>query len=193
MAGFADALVDLDEAGVDGDVVECGVWRGGHVILARLVSPQRVCWLFDTFEGMTAPSSVDVKVSNKRSAIDSYRDKHSRGERWLAASIGEVRKNFEDTGTLDDSYLRFVVGDVRQVLYCCPLPDKIAMLRLDTDWYDSTKVELEVLYPRLVPGGVLIVDDYGHWEGARRAVNEYFFGQAIKFEKIDYTAVKMVK
>ena len=69
--------------------------------------------------------------------------------------------------------IHFVRGPVEETLPA-GAPDEIALLRLDTDWYESTRHELEHLYPRLAAGGVLLVDDYGHWEGARKAVDEYF-------------------
>jgi O-methyltransferase len=175
---------------IPGDIVECGVWRGGNIILARKLAPERVCWLYDTFAGMTKPQEVDVN-RNGRPAMASYMAKPAG---WSSASVDEVRGYLEQTGTLDDEKLRFVVGPVeRTLLEPENLPDRIAVLRLDTDWYASTKAELEALYPRLAPGGVLIVDDYGHWLGAQRAVKEYFGKAMPPMTWIDYTAVSMVK
>lgn len=195
LMGFARTLAKIDDSGIEGDVVECGVWKGGHVIMARLLSPERVCWLYDTFQGMTEPGPYDVKVSgSSKTAMASYQKKLLSGSKWLEASYEQVCDNLINTGTMDRDYLRFVVGDVRKTLLDGTLlPQRIALLRLDTDFYDSTKIELEVLYPRVVPGGVLIVDDYGHWAGARKAFNDYFVGKMIQFEKIDYTAVMVVK
>lgn len=84
--------------------------------------------------------------------------------------------------------VRFVEGRVEDTLPV-RVPDRISLLRLDTDWYESTRCELEHLFPKLVPGGVLIVDDYGHWEGCRRAVEEYFDENNIPMllNRIDYT------
>lgn len=184
------ALDHIDTNKIDGDVVECGVWRAGHIILARKKSPHRVCWLYDTFEGMTAPGEFDQKPSGKN-AMASYLKK--KGQGWAAVSLDDVKANFRETDTYDERLLRFVVGPVEQTLLVeANLPDKIALLRLDTDWYASTKIELEVLYPRLQSGGVLIVDDYGHWLGARKAVDDYFLG-TVPLTKIDYTAVMLVK
>ncbi len=175
---------------VPGDIVECGVWRGGNIILARKLAPERVCWLYDTFAGMTKPEAVDVNRGG-HSALTSYA---AKANGWARATLAEVKSYFEETGTFDEDKLRFVVGPVEQTLLDpANLPDEIAVLRLDTDWYASTKVELEVLYPRLVPGGILIVDDYGHWMGARRAVDEYFGGAPPSMTRIDYTAISLVK
>lgn len=173
----------VDDQGVEGAIVECGVWRGGNIILARKLSPYRMCWLYDTFSGMPPPEEVDTKRRGGQVKAGK-----------MAVSVDEVRNNMRATGTLNDSYLRFIVGMVEQTLFVPDnVPDKIALLRLDTDWYASTKVELEVLYPRLSPGGLLIVDDYGHWMGCKKAVDEYFSGHAPPMHPIDYTAVWMMK
>ena len=92
--------------------------------------------------------------------------------------------------------MKFIKGDVRKTLLDeNNLPDSISILRLDTDFYDSTLIELELLYPRLTPGGYLIVDDYGHWRGSRHAVNEYFGEEFVQtnFKKLDYTGVMLQK
>lgn len=185
-----DACRRIDQEGIAGDIVECGVWRGGNIIIARLIAPDRKCWLYDTFNGMTEPTAIDVSRAGN-AAIDSWRRKEAQGVRWAEASVEDVRGYLTEFDALDEARLRFVVGDVAETLMS-EVPDQIALLRLDTDWYESTRVELEVLYPRLSPGGILIVDDYGHWLGARRAVDEYFKGAA-PLRKIDYTAVEMVK
>lgn len=188
MASAIDATRDIP-----GDIVECGVWKGGNIILARKVAPDRICWLYDTFSGMTEPKDVDVTKSG-RSAMQSYAAKLKDGRQWNGVSLDDVKKNFEETGTLDDSKLIFVVGPVEQTLLKPEnLPARISVLRLDTDWHASTKIELEVLYPRLSPGGILIVDDYGHWRGARLAVDDYFGDPAPEIKRIDYTAISLVK
>lgn len=166
-------------AGVVGDFVECGVWRGGNSIVAadvfgRLDRTRRV-HLFDTFEGMTQPTSVDVGNRDGEPALRRFlagkKDTHNE---WCYASLDDVKANFAVRG-LQSERIRYVKGDVLETLLDpANLPEKIAVLRLDTDWYESTKLELEVLWPRLQSGGVLIVDDYGHWGGAQKAVDEFF-------------------
>jgi O-methyltransferase len=167
-----------------GDFVECGVWRGGSSLLAALSFRQleklragsiclqhpRQFWLYDTFEGMTQPTSVDVDIGGH--TAQDYIDQFGDEGHWCYADLDDVRRTFTAYG-FDDNELRLVKGDVIDTLKKT-LPERIAILRLDTDWYESTKLELEVLYPRLVRGGVLIIDDYGHWEGSRQAVDEYF-------------------
>jgi len=191
----------VDERGIEGDVVECGVWRGGHIILARLVSPQRRCWLYDTFDGMPKPDPIlDIKVHDKgRPAMETWVSKTADGGKWAAASVEEVIKNLSDEGVWSNhpDKCRMIVGKVEETLLSRMLPEKIALLRLDTDWYASTKIELKTLYPRLQTGGVLIVDDFGHWRGCRDACLWYFKKMGVEFETkltwIDYTAVMFVK
>jgi hypothetical protein len=178
---MAKACQRIDNEGIEGDIVECGVWRGGNIILARFYCPDRVCWLFDTFAGMANPSVWDFKRGGFRMNIGK-----------AAVTVEDVTENLRTTGTLDERKLRFVEGLVENTLRASNLPERIALLRLDTDWYESTKIELEVLWPKVVPGGIMIVDDYGHWLGARKAVDEYFKGD-VQFERIDYTAVLTVK
>jgi O-methyltransferase len=176
-----DSLIveQVVDQGVDGDFVECGVWRGGNSLIAADVfaraGASRGVYLFDTFAGMTEPTAFDVRAHDGSNAMVSFssskRETHSE---WCYASLEEVRGEFADLGLLGPN-VRFVEGDVIESLKNeANLPKTIAVLRLDTDWYESTRVELEVLYPRLGPGGVLIVDDYGHWGGVRKAVDEYF-------------------
>lgn len=184
------SLRSLDLRGVDGDVVECGVWRGGHIVLARLTSPLRRCWLYDTFTGMTEPGPHDVRRSGNKPPPEKALSK-----KWTMASYEEVLGNLMHENVHHQELIKFVIGDVCKTLNDSDcLPDKIALLRLDTDWYESTKKELEVLWPRLVSGGVLIVDDYGHWMGARKAVDEYLCrADRERLTQIDYTAVMLTK
>lgn len=167
------------DRGIEGDFVECGVWRGGNSLAAANVfksrSADRSVYLFDTFEGMTEPTDDDKMVANGSSAMDIFR-KRRKDDRtdWCYASIDEVSSHFAAAGLLDAN-VHLVKGDVQDTLGRDELlPRKISVLRLDTDWYESTRRELEVLYPRLSEGGVLLLDDYGFWEGAKKAVDEYF-------------------
>ena len=165
---------------ISGDFVECGVWRGGNAIVAaeifKLYGVEKKVWLYDTFKGMSQPKEVDFRISDSEPALNQYigelRDTHNE---WCFASIDEVKNNFEKRNLISDQII-FVEGDIsitlsKENLF---LPDSICVLRLDTDWYESTKIEMEVLYPRLSVGGCLIVDDYGYWSGSKKAVDEYF-------------------
>lgn len=164
---------------IKGDFVEAGVWRGGHGILAGKVFQQdaadRRIWMFDTFGGMTEPTVLDRESNTGREALTTFVDAQRADHNdWCYSALSEVKANIEAAMLKLDDF-SFVVGDVAQTLLDeANLPSEIAVLRLDTDWYESTLIELETLYPRLSVGGVLILDDYGHWDGARIAVDEYF-------------------
>ncbi len=160
---------------VPGAFVECGVWRGGSMMtvaltLLRLGVTDRELYLFDTFEGMPEPGEEDVKQGG-RHASEVLRNSGRDSSVWAIAGFDEVRDSVQGTGYPEDK-IHFVQGGVEETV---PehAPAEIALLRLDTDWYASTKHELVHLYPRLAPGGVLIIDDYAYWRGARQAVDEY--------------------
>ena len=188
------------ENNIPGGFVECGVWRGGNGILAKMIferlGSEKEVWMFDTFEGMTAPTSVDVEAINQLSAQDKFlKSQTETHNEWCYASLEDVQKNCLDTG-LDIGSFTFIKGDICETLKAPQnIPDQISVLRLDTDWYESTKFELEALYPKLSNGGVLIIDDYGHWEGARKAVDEYFSLQKYKplLNVIDRTGRSAIK
>jgi len=169
----------LDAERIAGDFVECGVWRGGSVMaMARTLdergSHERKIWLYDTFQGMTEPSEHDVEAGSGVLAQHMLAATEIGDGRnvWCVASRGDVEANLRSLNYPFERFI-FVEGDVAETLKEF-VPDSIALLRLDTDWYESTKMSLEVLYPKLAVGGICILDDYGHWEGARKAVDEYF-------------------
>ncbi len=182
---------------IAGDFVECGVWRGGNLMIAKeLCRPsalERKFYLFDTFAGMSAPTAADTTHAGA-DASATYRERVREDHvDWVYASLDDVRESFRRAKLLDDRVI-FVKGKVEDTLAeARNVPEKIALLRLDTDFYESTRAELEILYPRLVSGGVLIVDDYGHWQGARKAVDEYFKGAAMLWSRVDYTARMTLK
>jgi O-methyltransferase len=164
------------EAEIPGDFVECGVWRGGNALAAKLIfeglGSDKKVWLFDTFAGMTEPTDLDRMAFTGESAQDGY-EAHLAADHneWCFASLKDVRRNFEQAW-VDLDGVRFVKGDVAETLRG-ELPEAISVLRLDTDWYESTLIEMETLYPLLSIGGSLLIDDFGCWEGARKAVDEY--------------------
>ena len=184
---------------IDGDFVECGVWRGGSMMSVALTlnnigEQTRHLHLFDTFEGMTMPTQNDVGYDGKfaESSLNNA-PKTKDSLLWAIASYEDVKQNMASTGYPNDN-IHLIKGKVEDTIPLCA-PDKIAILRLDTDWYESTKHELKYLYPRLVPNGVLIIDDYGHWLGARQAVDEYFDTQEFKplLNRLDYTGCLIIK
>ena len=163
--------------GIGGDIVECGVWKGGSAMAAALalnsVQSSRRLWLYDTFEGMSEPTEADVSYDGESAEAQlRTQDIHNATSVWCFSPLDEVKANLASTGHPSDQ-THFIKGKVEDTIPG-EIPEKIALLRLDTDWYESTKHELTHLYPRLVSGGVLIVDDYGYWKGSRKAVDEYF-------------------
>jgi hypothetical protein len=191
------AVDTILDQGIDGDLVECGVWRGGsmmamaYALLRRGVSG-RMLWLYDTFAGMTAPTAKDVQFDGAPAA-----DLLARSPRdaaiWAVAALDDVRRNLASTG-YPAEMMQFVAGPV-EVTIPRTIPAAIAVLRLDTDWYESTRHELVHLYPLLRAGGVLIVDDYGHWRGSKEATDDYFRDVDLPphLHGIDYTGVLAVK
>ncbi len=190
---LCDAVEYLCQASIPGAFVECGVWRGGSMMAAAICLLQnqdhRDLWLFDTFQGMSEPTPHDVDyLGNGARALLDQADQDTADSIWCYSELGEVKSNMASTGYPDD-LVNYVQGPVENTLLDNPLPNQIALLRLDTDWYESTKIELEQLFPRLAPGGVLIIDDYGHWKGCRKAVDQYFAENEISIllNRIDYT------
>jgi hypothetical protein len=177
---------------IPGALVECGVWRGGSMMavaltLLRLGQTDRELYLFDTFSGMTAPTDEDIRLSGER-ASDLMAEEGKDADIWAIASLEQVREAMLGVGYPEER-LHFVEGPVEETLPA-RAPREIALLRLDTDWYASTKHELMHLFPRLTSGGALILDDYGYWQGARRAVDEYVSenGLTLLLNRIDNTA-----
>lgn len=193
MYALYKAVEYVVKAGVPGNIVECGVWRGGSMMLAartllKCGDASRILTLYDTFEGHPKPDrEVDISIFGENAA-DVWH------EGWAAVSVGEVLTNMESTGYPRGRML-FVKGKVEDTLP--KIVDEswpIAIARLDTDWYAGAKVELEVLWPRISSGGVLIIDDYGSYKGQRKAVDEYFADKpAVLMQRIDYSCRTIIK
>jgi O-methyltransferase len=193
VCALADAVRYVVAQDVEGDIVECGVWRGGSMAavartLVALKRFDRRLYLFDTFEGMPPPGERDVNFEGEI-AEDLYRKRNGRGEGsdWCRASEEDVARVLAECG-YDESKIHMVKGKVEETIPS-EAPERIAILRLDTDWYESTLHELEHLFPRLARGGVVIIDDYGHWRGARQAADEFFARQrpGVYLHRVDYT------
>ena len=168
------AVTYVLDRNIPGDILECGVWRGGSALLAALILKMRgindrTLYLYDTFEGMPAPTEFDIDKYGRTGAemMEQYGDDIG----WCYASLEDVQTAFSEHSFEFD--IEFVQGDVMETLKEIQ-PEAISVLRLDTDWYESTALELELLYPRLSTGGVLIIDDYGVWAGSRKATDDYF-------------------
>jgi len=186
-----NAIEFLNDKQINGAIVECGVWKGGLSMLMMFVNQRsnidRHFYLFDTFQGLPAPT--DPKNGAKAESIFKLIDEGSNSThrqvvkrtktrsveegKWNYGPIDVVRNNVLFVGYPSD-HVHFVRGKVEVTLPLVQLPDQIALLRLDTDWYESTKAELDYMWERVAPGGVVIIDDWASWEGAAIAVREFF-------------------
>ena len=194
VAALRDAVRHLVGAGVDGAFLECGVWKGGsmYVIADTLLSlgvRDRDLYLFDTFSGMPPPTDDDVDAWGTQ--VADYYDA-AIAEPFFDYEQSQVRSLLLGTGYPEER-LHFVKGMVEDTI---PehAPAAIALCRLDTDFYVSTAHEMEHLFPRIPEGGVLIIDDYGHFAGSRKAVDEYFerLGTPALLHRIDYSGRMVV-
>lgn len=194
---LSQAIMNVKNNNLEGDFVECGVWQGGNILLFDLLNKhynlKKLIFAYDTFDGMPTPQKDDInhngtsaqKLMNISKKIDGKNDIH------CMASLNLVKKNILKYSNLNN--IKFIEGKVEKTLLNEEnLPKKVSILRLDTDFYSSTKKELEILYPRLVSGGVCIIDDYGHWRGARKAVDEYF-GDQKWLHIVDQTCRYLIK
>ncbi len=179
---------------IPGALIECGVWRGGSsMLVAQLLSKRgikdRTIVLYDTFEGMSEPTENDLDLSgnNAGNLLEETKDNKETSV-WCLADLNDVKQNMAQT-EYPMQQIVFIKGKVEDTIPSQMPFDQIALLRLDTDWYASTKHELEHLFPVLSEKGVLIIDDYGHWEGCRKAVDEFFNENEIPIllNRVDYT------
>ena len=157
---------------IAGDIVECGVWKGGSIMaiaktLLALKSYDKELYLFDTFEGMPRPTEFDISYNDKL-AIKHFEERKidNNSSDWSRIELDEVKNNVFSTGYNNEKF-HFIKGKVEDTIPEFS-PETISILRLDTDWYESTRHELIHLFPRLVKGGVIIIDDYGFWKGAKK-------------------------
>lgn len=194
---LSQAILNSKNNNIEGDFVECGVWRGGNILLFKLLNDyynlNRKIFAYDTFDGMTEPEDIDIdnsKVSAKKYLSLQKKDENFENTHCFS-SLETVKKNILQYTNLKN--IKFIVGPVEKTLKVEKIPKKISILRLDTDWYASTKIELEILYPRLVKGGVLILDDYGHWRGARKAVDDFFYNKKKWLHIVDSSCRYLIK
>jgi hypothetical protein len=194
-----NAVEYVEKNKIEGSIVECGVWRGGSAMimaskLVEMESIYREFYLYDTYEGMSDPSEADIDYSGKHSSERLKKENRFKGANiWCYATLDEVKKNMKSTGYPEDKF-RYIQGKVEETIPAT-VPGKIAVLRLDTDWYESTKHEMEHLFPLLSKHGILIIDDYGFWKGSRKAVDEYFADAGLFpfLNRIDYSGRLYVK
>ena len=194
------ALEYIDHKKILGDFVECGVWKGGNILLFKKHmelsnnNNNRKIYAYDTFEGMTEPDENDFDLENNLSAeILMNKDKDKKTNIWGVSSLEEVKKNiYSNFKNIDD--INFIKGPVEETLSLQKnISEKISLLRLDTDWYSSTKKELEILYNKVSPGGIIIIDDYGHWGGSKKAVDEFFLDKYVWMHYVDYACRLIIK
>lgn len=173
------AVRSVVRRGVAGDLVECGAARGGSALLLALTAARlgqrRRTWVFDTFAGLPQPTLADPDYDEARRYVGTC-----RGE------LAELEALFAAAGVREQ--VVFVKGLFQDTLPVSPV-GTIAVLHLDGDWYDSVRVCLDHLYARVAPGGVIQIDDYGHWAGARKAVDEFFERRGFRprLRYVDYT------
>jgi len=185
---------------IPGDFVECGVWRGGNAILAagifKIYGSDKNVWLFDTFNGFLDNNNQSEEFLTKNDISSDtmlYTQNLYYDNRFCGNSLDDVKTNFNRYCLLSDN-IHFIRGDILQTLDSNEIPSVVSVLKLDTDLYSSTLMELKVLYPLLTTGGVLIIDDYGLYNGLRTAVDEYFTDKRKPmFHYIDYQSRLGVK
>jgi len=185
---------------IPGDFVECGVWKGGSSMLIALTLMKfgvndRKIWMYDTFEGMSEPGEEDKdNQGTQAKELLTKASKDVSESVWCFSELDAVKKNLLNTRYPIDQ-IQFIKGKVEDTIPISIPNEYISLLRLDTDWYESTKHELNYLFPLLVKSGVLIIDDYGHWVGAKKAVDEYIEDKniCIYLNKIDYSARIAIK
>lgn len=203
-----DAIDYILNNNIEGDIVECGCGNGNFEVMwiRRLLelNSRKHIHMFDTFAGLTEPSDKDFSLPEstqytmsaaevKNEWKNKIQSKDENG--WCKWSVDYV-KNVLAPFHYPEEYLHYIVGDIRKTLLDEKnIPDKIAILRLDTDWYDSSKIELIKLFTKVVPGGLVVFDDYNHWNGQRQATDEYFeeIGEKYEMIKVNDKTVAMIK
>lgn len=185
LRGIYRGICEVIENKVPGDFVECGTARGGCAALmglsCRARGEARNLWIYDTFEGLPPPSEDDPDYE-----LAKAREGECRGEYDEVRGLLERLKILEGVQMVKGLFQDTVpVTEVKQ----------ISLLHLDGDWYDSTMVCLEHLYDKVSPGGVIQIDDYGHWAGARKALHEFLDARGIEvsLRYLDYTGRQFVK
>jgi hypothetical protein len=180
-----NAVEHIVNNNIDGDFIEIGVWKGGCIMaiclkLIQLNKTNKKIFLYDTFQGMSEAEDIDVDLCGETA------------KNWLKtndciASIDEVKINVENTGYPKD-LIFYKIGNILET-NILEIPKNISLLRLDTDWYNTTKFELENFEPNVCKKGIIIIDDYGHWKGSKKATDEYIDKKQINLNIIDYTGV----
>ena len=169
-----DLVRRAEEKGLRGAIVECGVYKGGSAAVMTMAASSRPdVWLFDSFEGLPEPTVEDGAM-----AVEYAGQRASGALEPIGQCVGPldvVKELFFEKIGADPSRIHIRQGWFQETLPVARHEiGPIAVLRLDGDWYDSTRVCLENLYDLVIAGGFVLIDDYGYWEGCRRAVDEFF-------------------
>jgi O-methyltransferase len=194
----ADAVKYILENNIEGAFVECGVETGNfeHIWINELLENNSIrdIYLYDTFSGLVEPSEYDYTCEDaklyqmdKDEVYNNWKNQiiNEKVNGWCYKPLEEVKYRLNSTGYPENN-LHYIVGDVMETLKDkSTIPEKIAMLRLDTDWYESSKYELEQMYDNVVTGGIIIFDDYYHWDGQRRATDEFFLSRNINYDFVN--------
>lgn len=178
---------------IAGDYIECGTYRGGlaalmldNIIFNKL---DKKVWIYDTFQGMSEPGEIDVSTKNEN-ALETFsatKNTETGFANWCKATIDVVQSTLSLVYSNYEKFAHLIIGKVEDTLqFDTNIPKQISLMRLDTDWYESTKIELEKFYHRLSIGGIVIIDDYGLWKGQKLAVDEFFD----KLDKASFTNVE---
>lgn len=182
---------------IPGAIAECGVWRGGSMMtvartLMEMQDTTRELFLYDTFTGMTPPTDVDERYDNLPGKVE-FAQETKGGKGWVEVGKEEVSRNLALTGYPQERF-HLIAGKVEETIPS-QMPGPIALLRLDTDWYESTIHELRHLFPLVAKNGIIIIDDYGWYKGARKATDEYLaeIKEPLLLQRIDYTGRLIVK
>jgi len=194
----ANAIKHILQNKIEGVIVECGVQTGRIELMwineLMRNNVVRDIYMYDTFSGLTQPSEYDytcpntkIFVMNKDDVLNTWKKQiiNEKTNNWCFTPLEQVKNTLNSTG-YSQSHLHYVIGDVMETLKDkSNIPEKIAILRLDTDWYESSKFELEQMYDNVVSGGVIIFDDYYLWDGQRRATDEFFEKINIKYNLVN--------
>lgn len=194
----AHAINYILKNNIEGVIIECGVDSGDfeHIWINELMRNNSVrdIYLYDTFSGLVEPTEHDYTCKDaklytmtKDEVYNLWKsqiiNKNTNG--WCYTPLEQVQNRLNSTGYPQDR-LHYIVGDVMETLKDKnTIPKKIAILRLDTDWYESSKYELEQMYDNVVTGGIIIFDDYYHWEGQRKATDDFFSSRNIKYDFVN--------
>jgi Uri superfamily endonuclease len=192
LLALSNLVEDVIKNNIKGDFVETGVWAGGSCMMMaytlldnNIIKP---IWMYDTYTGMSKPTDFDKKAKEENKAIEKWEESQKEDyNEWCYSSLDDVKKNMKKT-KYPNQHIKYVKGKVEDTLITTK-PKEIAILRLDTDFYESTLASLKHLYPLLKEGGYLIIDDFGCWEGCKKAVKEYFENKSFDYAHIDYTCI----